>query len=90
MRLPRLLLALLGLLSGAVAGFSGARAWNLSRMPFNDAGRFFDSASGVVYHRGSALGWSVVAAGALVIFILVVVGWRQSRSNQSSISASTP
>jgi hypothetical protein len=53
-------------------------------MPFNEAGRSFDPVSGVVYHQGAALGWSVVATGAFAIFILVAMGWRQSRSGDRS------
>ena len=52
---------------GGVFGELGGRyaAWTLTdaRLPYNEAGRYFDSVEMVVHHQDNLLGLSMIAAG---------------------------
>jgi hypothetical protein len=66
MRWIRRLIALASFAAGGAAFLASAEWWRLSRLPFNEEGRFFDAGAGVVYQRQDALGCGVIALAALV------------------------
>jgi hypothetical protein len=79
MRWLRHAAATLSLVSLGAGLLAGARAWQLSRLPFNEQGRFFDEAAGVVYQRQDALGWA-----ALALVALAMAAWGAHRYFQRS------
>lgn len=60
------------IISALFGGLFSVWAFNESRLPYNEAGRYFDSAEMVVHHQQDPLGLSMVAAAffatALVLF----------------------
>lgn len=77
LRLWKGLLGLLAVLSGLLTAALTALWWHRSSLPYNSEDRFFDEASGVVYHQQAVVVYGMMAVVFAVLTAVLVWGFRR-------------
>jgi hypothetical protein len=81
------MMRILGTILGAVGLLFGAWAYSRARLPYNEEGRFFDPAEGVVYKTDAVVAFGFIAgvflALAVVLFALTFIFNRSAKVMKS-------
>jgi len=64
-----------GLICVLLAVPPGVLAWQRADLPYNEAGRYFDAATGVVYHQQGVAIWATIAAVSVLAGVGLLL-WR--------------
>lgn len=84
MRWGRRVFAITAFAAAALAALFTVEAWRRAQLPFDEAGRFFDPSSGVVYRQQATLGWGALAGLALVACAVLFIASRRHASRDVS------
>lgn len=75
------------IISALLGGLLSVWAFNESRLPYNEAGRYFDSVEMVVRHQQDPLGLTMVAAAFFATAFLL--HWLGSRFKSAGITGNS-